>query len=144
MILRSKAFWLTLVFTYLYISILNFIGHAFIISPFIAPGMTAIHADFSKFRLPFLMVTWLLITICTVYFTVRDIPKEDKLKHAIITGILVSVLADGTWVFTNTAFVPAIQSIQFILAELTWHTIHGAGGGYLALKSYEWAAKKWK
>ena len=142
--LRSRAFWITLFITYLYISILNFIGHSFIISPFIGAAMSAIHADFSKFRLYYLMVTWLVIAVGTAYFTVRDIPKEGKLKQAIITGAMVSIIADGTWVFTNTAFVPTISAIPFVIAELTWHTIHGAGGGILSLKTYEWAVKKWK
>ena len=106
--------------------------------------MSAINADFMKFRAYYLMITWFVITVGTVYFTVSDIPKTQKLQKAIIVGALISIIADGTWVFTNTAFVPAIHAFPFVLAELAWHTVHGAGGGIVALKVYEWAAKRFR
>lgn len=142
--LGTKPFWITLFITYLYISLLNWIGHAFIITPFIGEAMSSIHADFSKFRAYYLMITWFVITLGTVYFIVSNLPKTNKLQKAMIVGALISIIADGTWVFTNTAFVPGINPFPFILAELAWHTIHGAGGGILALKIYEWALKRFK
>lgn len=142
MSLKSKPFWISLFVTYLYISLLNWVGHAFIITPFIGEAMNAIHADFTKFRVYFLMITWFVIAVGTTYFTVRDIPKEHKWREAIITGAMISIIADGTWVFTNTAFVPAITAVPFVIAELCWHTVHGAGGGIVALKVYEWATKR--
>lgn len=139
----SKSYGLSWLATFLIIALGNAWFHSMFAGKFVADGISTINAvETANQRFPYLLFVWVLITSATAYFTLRDLPKNNQVTHALSTGALVGLVADGTWNFVNAALVPT-YSITFALGDTTWHVIQGAAAALVALKVYLWAGTRW-
>jgi uncharacterized membrane protein len=139
----SKSYGRSWLATFVIIAAGNAWFHGFFAVHFVEEGIATIGSvPMPQQRFYFLVGVWVLIASATAYFTLRDLPKTHYVKHALVTGAFVGLVADGTWNFVNASLVPS-YSVAFAAGDTSWHVLQGAVAALVAAKVYLWAGKRW-